>query len=61
MSTSEDVVRAYFDALNERDYEKVAALFAEDCEFVSVASGVRFTGTDSMLHGLREFDLRDFR
>ncbi len=55
MSTSEDVVRAYFDALNDRDYEKVAALFAEDCEFVSVASGARFTGTDSMLHGLREF------
>ncbi len=55
MSTSEDVVRAYFDALNERDYEKVAALFSDDCEFVSVASGARFTGTDSMLHGLREF------
>src|SRR6188474_1296555 len=55
MSTSEDVVRAYFDALNERDYEQAAALFSDDCEFVSVASGVRFTGTDSMLHGLREF------
>ena len=55
MSTSEDVVRAYFDALNERDYEKVAASFSDDCEFVSVASGVKFTGTDSMLHGLREF------
>jgi steroid delta-isomerase-like uncharacterized protein len=55
MPTSEDVVRAYFDALNARDYEKVAGLFADDCEFVSVASGVRFRGTDSMLHGLREF------
>jgi steroid delta-isomerase-like uncharacterized protein len=55
VSTSEDVVRAYFDALNERDYEKAAASFSEDCEFVSVASGVRFQGTDSMLHGLREF------
>ncbi len=55
MSTSEDVVRAYFDALNDRDYEQVAALFSDDCEFVSVASGVRFRGTDSMLHGLREF------
>jgi len=55
MSTSEDVVRAYFDALNERDYEKVAASFSDDCEFVSVASGAKFTGTDSMLHGLREF------
>ena len=55
MSTSEDVVRAYFDALNERDYEQAAALFSDDCEFVSVASGVKFTGTDSMLHGLREF------
>jgi steroid delta-isomerase-like uncharacterized protein len=55
MPTSEDVVRAYFDALNERDYEQAAALFSDDCEFVSVASGVRFTGTDSMLHGLREF------
>ena len=55
MSRSEDVVRAYFDALNERDYEQVAALFSDDCEFVSVASGVRFRGTASMLHGLREF------
>ena len=55
MSTSEDVVRAYFDALNERDYEKVAASFSDDCEFVSVASGTKFTGTHSMLHGLREF------
>lgn len=55
MSTSEDVVRAYFDALNERDYEQLAALFSDDCEFVSVASGVKFTGTASMLHGLREF------
>ena len=55
MSTGEVVVRAYFDALNERDYEHVAALFSEDCEFVSVPSGVKFTGTDSMLRGLREF------
>ena len=55
MSTSEDVVRVYFDALNERNYEKVAASFSDDCEFVSVASGVKFRGTDSMLHGLREF------
>ena len=55
MPTNEAVVRAYFDALNARDYEKVAASFADDCEFVSVASGVRFSGTDSMLHGLREF------
>src|SRR5688500_17392049 len=55
MSTSEAVVRAYFDALNERDYEQVAALFSDDCEFISVASGVKFTGTASMLHGLREF------
>ena len=55
MPTSEDVVRAYFDALNRRDYEGVAASFSDDCEFVSVASGVRFRGTESMLHGLREF------
>ena len=55
MPTSEEVVRAYFAALNERDYDKVAARFSDDCEFVSVASGVRFKGTESMLHGLREF------
>ena len=55
MSTSEDVVRAYFDALNARDYEQVAHSFSDNCEFVSVASGAKFTGTDSMLHGLREF------
>ena len=55
MSTSEGVVRAYFDALNERDYERAAAAFSDDCEFVSVASGARFRGTESMLHGLREF------
>ena len=55
MPTSEDVVRAYFDALNGRDYERAAAAFSDDCEFVSVASGARFTGTQSMLHGLKEF------
>ena len=55
MPTSEDVVRAYFDALNGRDYERAAAAFSDDCEFVSVASGARFRGTESMLHGLREF------
>jgi steroid delta-isomerase-like uncharacterized protein len=55
MPTSEDVVRAYFAALNGRDHERAAAAFSDDCEFVSVASGVRFTGTESMLHGLREF------
>ena len=55
MPTNEEIVRAYFDALNERDYEGVAAAFSDDCEFVSVASGVRFRGTGSMLHGLREF------
>jgi steroid delta-isomerase-like uncharacterized protein len=55
MSTSEDVVRAYFDALSERDYDRAAAPFSDDCEFVSVASGVRFKGTESMLHGLQEF------
>ena len=55
MPTNEEVVRAYFDALNERDYEAVAAAFSDDCEFVSMASGARFTGTGSMLHGLREF------
>ena len=55
MSTSEDVVRAYFEALNGRDYERAAGAFSDDCEFVSVPSGVRFTGTASMLHGLREF------
>jgi steroid delta-isomerase-like uncharacterized protein len=55
MSTSESVVRAYFDALNQRDYERAASAFADDCEFVSVASGARFKGTESMLHGLREF------
>jgi len=55
MRTSEEIVRAYFDALNQRDYETASALFADDCEFVSVASGARFRGTASMLHGLREF------
>jgi len=55
MSTTEDVVRAYFEALNGRDYDRAAAAFSDDCEFVSVASGARFTGTESMLHGLQEF------
>ena len=55
MSDAETVLRRYFDALNERDYDAVAGAFAEDCEYVSVASGARFSGPASVVHGLREF------
>jgi steroid delta-isomerase-like uncharacterized protein len=51
----EQVVRRYYDALNARDYATAAGAFAEGCEFVSVPSGVRFTGSASILNGLREF------
>lgn len=48
-------MRGYFDALNDRDYDRAAAAFDAACEFVSMASGTRFTGPSSMLNGLREF------
>jgi steroid delta-isomerase-like uncharacterized protein len=41
--------------LNDRDYERAARSFSETCEYTSMASGVRFTGSSSMLNGLREF------
>lgn len=55
MSDAETVLRRYFDALNKRDYDAVAGAFADDCEYVSVASGARFSGPASVVHGLREF------
>ena len=54
-STNEDLVRGYFAALNDRDYERAAQSFTDTCEYTSMASGVRFTGSASMLNGLREF------
>ena len=52
---AEALVRSYYDALNARDYDRAAGAFSETCDYVSVASGVRFTGYSSLLNGLREF------
>ncbi len=41
MRTPEQTVRAYFDAVNARDYEALAALFADDAELRPVGSRAR--------------------
>jgi steroid delta-isomerase-like uncharacterized protein len=43
----EAVVRELYDTFNERDFERVAAAFAEPCEYESIASGsVMRSGAD---------------
>jgi steroid delta-isomerase-like uncharacterized protein len=49
----EVVVRELYDAFNERDFERVAAAFADPCAYESIASGsVMRTGAD-VAEGLR--------
>ncbi len=43
--------RAFPEAWNERDFDRMASLVTDECEIVLVGSGQRFTGPD----GIREF------
>lgn len=53
--TPEEIVRELYDAFNQRDFEGVAAAFAESCEYESIATGsVMRTGSD-VADGLRQW------
>ena len=51
----EAVVRAYFDALNRRDYQRAAACIAEHCVWESFGSNTQRVGPAAVVAGLREF------
>jgi steroid delta-isomerase-like uncharacterized protein len=51
----EGVVRAYFAALNARDYARAAGGIAEHCRWESVATENVHTGPGAIVEGLREF------
>ena len=51
----EATVRAYFDALNRRDYQRAAACIAEHCVWESFGSATRRVGPAAVVAGLREF------
>jgi steroid delta-isomerase-like uncharacterized protein len=46
------IARTLYEAWNERDFDRSAALMADDGEIVIVGSGARFVGPD----GARQFD-----
>ena len=50
----EAVVRAYFDALNRRDYQRAAACIAEHCVWESFGSNTQRVGAAAVVAGLRE-------
>lgn len=53
--TPEGIVRAFFNALNSRDFARAAGPIAENCEWMSVATGRVFSGPSAIVEGLREF------
>ena len=54
-SAPEAVVRAYFDALNRRDYQRAASCIAEHCVWESFGSHAQRVGPAAVIAGLREF------
>jgi steroid delta-isomerase-like uncharacterized protein len=51
----EGTVRAFFHALNARDFARAAGPIAEDCEWVSMATERAFQGPSAIVQGMREF------
>jgi steroid delta-isomerase-like uncharacterized protein len=51
----EGVVRAYFDALNRRDYSRAAGCIAEHCVWESLGSHTQRVGPAAVVAGLRDF------
>lgn len=51
----ESVVRAYFEALNRRDYPRAASCIAEHCVWESLGSHTQRVGPAAVIAGLREF------
>jgi len=52
--TPEATLRAFFDALNRRDYARAQACIAEHCQWESFGSGVVRVGPAAAIAGLRE-------
>jgi steroid delta-isomerase-like uncharacterized protein len=51
----EQVVRQLWDAINARDYARLAGAIAERCTWVSMPSEHTFRGPQAMIDGLRAF------
>ena len=51
----EATLRAYFDALNRRDYARAAACIADHCQWESFGSHTMRVGPAAVIAGLREF------
>lgn len=51
--STEQIARLGYDAWNDRDYDRGAALFAEDGEIVNVALGTTYRGRDGYLQFVR--------
>lgn len=47
------MVREVYDAFNSRDFERVGAQYAAQCEYESVASGSLFRTPEEVVQGLR--------
>jgi steroid delta-isomerase-like uncharacterized protein len=52
--SAEATVRAYFDALNRRDYARAASCIAEHCVWESFGSHIQRVGPAAVIAGLRE-------
>jgi ketosteroid isomerase-like protein len=51
----EAVVRQLWDAINARDYARLAGAIAERCEWVSIPAERAYRGPQAMIDGLRAF------
>ncbi len=55
MLEPEAVVRQLWDAINARDYARLAGAIAERCEWMSMPLERTYIGPDAMVNGLRAF------
>ena len=53
--TPESVIRTMWDAINDRDLERVAGAIAERCEWTSMPTGTTHVGPSAMVAGVRAF------
>ena len=53
--TPDGAVRAFYDALNARDYARAAGPIAETCEWMSMPTDNLHRGPGAVVAGLREF------
>jgi steroid delta-isomerase-like uncharacterized protein len=51
--TPEEVVRELYDAFNERDFDRVSAVFGDPCEYETIASDTVKRSGDEVAAGLR--------